>query len=157
MTQKPPFKWGDFWGAIFMIVFAGGFATFGGYQLWTTHAFLQDAVPMPGIVTENVETCDDDDECTYWPRIKLTLPSGQEVMTKTRYGTSSYDWKEGSEIDTLYNPAYSYVRIPGASNLYLLGGGFFGLGMFTILVAIWFLIVQVFFPKPPTKSDRSRP
>lgn len=135
--------WPTFWGAIFFLTIGGGFALFGGYQLATTYHFMQNASPVPAVVTQSAESCDDDG-CTWWPTLVFTDAGGQQTSLRTRHGASNYGWSEGSEITVLHNPGYGYLRIPGIDNLYLLGGAFFTLGMLPVVIAIWLLFTMTF-------------
>jgi hypothetical protein len=127
---------------LFMTV-GGGFAVFGGYQLWSTRAFLQDASPVLATITDPRERCDDDG-CTYWPEMRFNDDTGQMHWLRTRHGSSDYRWSEGTEITALYNPAYRYLRVPGATNLWLLGGAFFGLGSLVFVLGVWLMARLVF-------------
>jgi hypothetical protein len=136
--------WPTFWGAIFFLVLGGGFAIFGGYQIVTTHAFMRAAEERPAIILHNPASCDDDGGCTWWPTLRVTEADGTGREARTRFGASNYSWSEGAEITVLSNRAYGYVRIPGADNLYLLGGAFFALGMMPVVIAIWLMARMVF-------------
>jgi len=134
--------WPTFWGAVFFLLIGGGFAIFGGYQVITTYDFMKAAEPRTALVIDNPSNCDDDG-CTWWPTVQVSgEPEGQ--TRRTRHGASNYSWSEDSEIDVLVNPAYDYVRIPGADNLYLLGGAFFAIGMLPVVIAIWLMFRMVF-------------
>lgn len=140
MTERGRIRvdWQMFAGCAFFLMIGGGFAIFGGYQLVTTHLFMRDAVPLAATVIENPESCDDDG-CTWWPTVRFDDPDGVVREARTRHGASNYDWGEGARIDILYNPRWTYVRVPGADNLYLLGGAFFALGMLPVCIAVWLL------------------
>ncbi len=144
--------WGTFWGAIWFLAIGGGFAVFGGYQLWSTHLFLQDAQPLRSTVIANPANCDDDGDCTWWPRVRYTDPAGASREARTKFGASNYGWNEGSQIDILHNPRFDYIRIPGGDNLYLMGGAFFAIGMLPVVIAIW-LLWKITFTREPV--DRS--
>jgi hypothetical protein len=131
--------WLTFWGATLFLLVGGGFAGFGGYQLWSTHIFLKEAGTAKAIVIENPESCDDDGECTWWPLLQFSDATGAIHERKTKFGASNYSWGEGSEIDILYNPSFPYVRVPGNDNLYLLGGAFLALGMLPVAISVWLL------------------
>ncbi|WP_375173037.1 hypothetical protein [Pseudooceanicola sp.] len=135
--------WPTFWGAVFFLLIGGGFAIFGGYQVVTTYAFMGTAEERPATVLENPDRCDDDG-CTWWPTLQVQEADGTERVTRTRFGASNYGWGEGAEITVLSNRAYDYVRIPGADNLYLLGGAFFCIGMLPVVIAFWLLAKLVF-------------
>ncbi|MGV6810835.1 MAG: DUF3592 domain-containing protein [Brevirhabdus sp.] len=137
--------WGTFWGAIWFLVIGGGFAGFGSYQLVTTYQFLPGAAEVMAEVVENPESCDDDGGCTWWPRFRLIAADGAEVHTKTRFGASNFGYGEGTKVRVLYNPDYTYVRIPGRDNLWLLGGAFFVLGMLPVVIAFWLLLSMTFY------------
>ncbi len=143
MSGRLRVDWPTFWGAVFFLLIGGGFAIFGGYQVLTTHAFMRAAEETGAVVLENSESCDDDG-CTWWPTFRLTAPDGTERRMRTRFGASNYGWSEGAEVTVLTNPAYGYVRIPGAGNLYLLGGAFFTLGMLPVVIAVWLMARMVF-------------
>ncbi len=128
-------------GAIMFILVGGGFATFGGWQLWTTHQFLQEGAEVQAIVVEQNENCDSDG-CTYWPELSLTDPMGVTKSMPTQFGSSAYGYSEGSEIGVLFNPHYDYVRVIGTSNLWLLGGAFFGLGFPVCLLGFWLMFTH---------------
>ncbi|MEM0946851.1 MAG: DUF3592 domain-containing protein [Pseudomonadota bacterium] len=145
--------WGNFWGAIWFLVIGGGFAIFGGYQIWVTTVFLRNAEPVRAVVLENPSSCDDDG-CSWWPRVSYVTPEGISRETKTQFGSSSYGWNEGAEIDILHNPAFDYIRIPGGDNLYLLGGAFFVLGSLPVVIAIWILFRRVFSRVPVGDETR---
>lgn len=130
--------WPTFWGAALFLVIGGGFAVFGGWQLLTTRAFLADAVPVTATVVERHESCDDDG-CTWWPTVELTDPGGTTHRLRPQFGSSEFGWSEGEEIAALWNPAYAYVRIPGAGNLWLLGGAFFAIGLLPAILGVWLL------------------
>ena len=121
-----------------MLTVGGGFAAFGGWQLWTTWAYLGDAVTVSAEVLAANESCDDDG-CTWWPEVAFETPGGEARTARTQFGSSEYGFSEGSRIDVLYNPAYDYVRVPGTGNLWLLGAAFFALGLFAVLPALWVL------------------
>lgn len=129
-----------------MLIIGGGFAAFGAWQLWTTWAFLGDATTVSAEVLAANESCDDDG-CTWWPEVAFEIPEGEAGTARTQFGSSDYDFGEGSRIDVLYNPAYEYVRVPGADNLWLLGGAFFFLGMFGVIPALWILATLTFYRK----------
>lgn len=120
------------------VVVGGGFAVFGGWQLWTTHTFLQNATELSAVVLNRNENCDSDG-CTYWPDFILTDPRGQILVLPTQFGSSAYGYSEGAEVAVLFNPSYDYVRVTGASNLWLLGGAFFALGFPVCLLGFWLL------------------
>ncbi|WP_407493287.1 hypothetical protein [Pseudooceanicola sp. MF1-13] len=134
--------WPTFWGAVFFLVLGGGFAGFGAYQLTTTFDFMAAAEPRAAIVLDNPSNCDDDG-CTWWPTFQVQGDAEGQTR-RTRHGSSTYSWSEDTEVDVLVNPAYDYIRIPGADNLYLLGGAFFALGMLPVIIAIWLMARMVF-------------
>lgn len=107
---------------------------------------MADAVPVDAIVIDNPANCDDDG-CTWWPRLSLNDPFTVEREVRTRFGASNYGFGQGETVTVLSNPAYPYVRIPGASNLYLLGGGFFLIGFFPLAIAVW-LLAKLTFTQP---------
>ena len=147
MAGRLRVDWPTFWGAVAFLVVGGGFAIFGGYHLVTTRAFMAGATERPALVLLNPASCDDEG-CTWWPTLRVTGPDGAERDLRTRVGASNYGFGEGTELTVLSNPEYDYVRIPGAGNLYLMGGAFFALGMLPVLIAIWLLSRLVFTRDP---------
>lgn len=137
--------WPTFWGAVFFLVIGGGFAIFGGYQLGTTFAFMNAAEERPAVILSNRESCDSDGDCTWWPTLRVEEADGTLREARTRFGASNYGWSEGAEVTVLSNRSYDYVRMPGADNLYLLGGAFFALGMLPVIIAIWLMFKMVFY------------
>lgn len=144
--------WPTFWGAVSFLVIGGGFAIFGGYQLATTYAFTRNATLLEATILENPRSCDSDGSCTWWPRVQYLSSTGATHTAKTRFGASNYGWASGSRLDILANPAYPYVRIPGVTNLYLLGAAFFALGLLPVVLAVWLLARFTFTrPFPPSR------
>ena len=138
---------------MFFITMGGGFAVFGGYQVVTTWQFMQEAQPLQATVAVNPASCDDDGSCTWWPKFWLRDPAGDIRWTKTRFGASNYGYSEDSEVTVLYNPSSPYVRMPGADNLYLLGGSFFAIGMLPVVIAIWLLFRVTFYREGVDDAD----
>jgi hypothetical protein len=135
--------WPTFWGALAFLVVGGGFALFGGYHVWTTGQFLLGAEPVSAVVMDENEDCDDDG-CTWWPELSFVDETGETVVMRTRVGSSDYGWPSGMRVDALYNPSYPYLRMPGAFNLWLLGGGFLALGSFVAACGAWLMAKLVF-------------
>ena len=146
MLSRSPIRidWPTFWGAVSFLLIGGGFAIFGGYQLWTTYSFVNSATPVVATVVENHANCDNDSDCTWRPHLRFNDASGETYEAQTRYGASNYGWNEGTQVEALYNPAFTYLHIAGTGNLYLLGAGFFALGMLAVVVALWLLAKLTF-------------
>lgn len=100
------------------------------------------------LLLKTPESCDDDGDCTWWPRLRYKDAKGVTHEAETRFGASKYGWNEGTEIEALYNPGYHYLRIPGADNLYLLGSAFFALGLLPVIIALW-LLTKFTFTRDP--------
>lgn len=144
--------WGLMAGALLFILIGAGFAGFGGWYLVTTQQFLGAAEDVTGTVIAPNESCDDEDGCTYWPEFEFASPEGETLRARTQFGSSEYGFGEGEAVTILYNPAYDYVRIPGAGNLWLFGVGFFGLGVFALAVGLWLAIRHAVY-RPRQGSD----
>lgn len=145
--------WPTFWGAVFFLLIGGGFAGFGGYQLITTYVFMTGASERLAVVLSNPENCDSDGDCTWRPTLSVSEADGSLYEARTRFGASNFGWSEGTELTVLRNPGYPYVRMPGADNLYLLGGGFFLIGMIPVVIALWLLRRMVFSRAAPLRPD----
>ena len=143
MAGRLHIDWPTLAGALLFLVIGGGFAGFGGWQLWTTAQFMKNAETVEAIVVDAHESCDDDG-CTWWPEFARDGPDGQPIQQRTQFGSSAYGMSEGSRQTVLVNPDFAYVRMPGTDNLWLLGGAFFGFGALGLTVAIWLLLRQVF-------------
>lgn len=121
------------------ILIGGGFAIFGGWQLYATRSFLSSATQVQAQVIDSHENCDNDG-CTWWPEFTVTDATGAQVMLQTQFGSSAYQMSEGEIVTVHVNPDFDYVRIPGTSNLWLLGAAFFALGFPTALLGVWLMV-----------------
>ncbi|MDU8910893.1 hypothetical protein [Aestuariicoccus sp. MJ-SS9] len=135
--------WPTFAGAMMFILFGAGFGGFGLWQLVTTFSFLRNAVPIEALLVASNRSCDDDG-CTYWPEFSFQSPDGIPHSLQTQFGSSAYGWAEDSTQTILYNAGYGYVRIPGADDLWLLGGGCFALGGLVFCLGFWILFRMTF-------------
>ena len=139
MTLRRRIVWPTVAGALFSLAIGGSFFAFGVWQVWTTYSFLNNGQAVPAIVIDTGESCDDDG-CTYWPTLSVDIGAGETHQMRTQFGSSMYERSEGQTISVHYNPSYSYVRMPGAEELWLLGFAaiFFGaLGLLICGVAVW--------------------
>ena len=139
MGTRRRIVWPTVAGALFSLAIGGSFFAFGVWQVWTTNSFLSDAQDVSAVVIDSGESCDDEG-CTYWPTVSVDTGAGQPQEMRTQFGSSMYETSEGQTIDVLYNPAYSYIRMPGGEELWLLGVAaifFGGLGLLICAVAVW--------------------
>jgi len=136
--------WPTFWGALGFVLVGGGFAVFGGAQLWSAYAFTRGAIPVAATVIDNPADCNDDGDCTFRPLLRFDDPDGAVREARTHFGASHYGWTEGTQVEALFNPEHPDLRMAGRDNLYLLGGWFLGLGSVAAALGVWLLARMTF-------------
>lgn len=50
IKQSLKVDWPTFWGAVWFILLGSGFAGFGGYQVFTTWQFRDNAAKLPALI-----------------------------------------------------------------------------------------------------------
>jgi hypothetical protein len=111
-----------------------------------TRRFLQTAVEVPGVVTENVwredRTSDNRASWAFYPRIRFRTADGQEISYISNTGSSPPSYRVNEPITILYDPQQpQHASIKSFVELWLLPVLLGGMGLvfssFGIIAVVW--------------------
>jgi hypothetical protein len=120
----------------------------GVFSIQHTRRFLQTAVEVPGVVTENVwreERTNQTNQNVSWsfyPRIRFRTSDGQDISFITNTGSNPPSYRVNEPISILYDPRQPYhAYIKSFAELWLLSVILCGLGVvfssFGIVAVVW--------------------
>jgi len=133
---------------IFGLFFVVGLGLFIGgiYSFQNTRRFLQTAIEVPGVVTENVwreeRSSDNRASWAFYPRIRFRTSDGQNISFISNTGSSPPSYRVNEPITILYDPQQPYhASIKSFSELWMLPVLLCGMGSlfssFGIVVVVW--------------------
>lgn len=121
---------------LFFCLFGLGFASFGLYDLWQTHAFVTTAEHATGKVV-GFESRHSHASAPPYPVYEFTDRNGQAHHVVSEDSSSADKYTIGSDIPLLYDPGDPNIsRIGTFSHLYIFPLAFCGLGMLAVLISI---------------------
>ncbi|KPQ01905.1 DUF3592 domain-containing protein [Marinobacter sp. HL-58] len=132
----------DFLKYLFSVV--GGALLVGAF-LWyqSTVTFLDDALEVPGVVTDLVYSRSSDSS-SYYPVVRFEDDAGQVIEFQSSSGSNPASYSRGERVSVLYLPGEpESARIDGFFSLWggalilgIIGGSFFLVGTLMILVPL---------------------